>query len=261
MVDATPFEMIDAAKAGGFNAAGVRVHKGNPIPLALELVGKPALVRELRSHADGEGIAILDTEACALFGDTDVSVFDGALDVSAALGARFISATGCDPEPARLLENFVELCNKARARGITVAIEFLPYRQVRNVAEARALLEKARQPNAGMLIDALHLSRSGGSPDDVAALPPGMVTHLQLCDAQARIPSLDALPEEARYGRLYPGEGALWLDRLVDLMPEDMPIAFEVPVARTAALPVLERGRIAGEARRVFFERRASRAA
>lgn len=255
MVDARPDDLIAAALAGGFNAVGLRIRAGNPLPMPEEIVGRPDVIRRIRSRLQDAGLQLLDCEALAILPGTDVADFEPALDAAADLGARGVNATGCDPDLERTVDVFASLCEGAHARGLRVALEFLPYRSVRTLQDAQHVIARAGVSNAGVLVDALHLSRSGGDPQDLAQLPEGAVSHAQVCDAGATIPPLEALPEEARFGRLYPGDGALWLDRLAERLPPGLPLALEAPVKAYAGLPAVERGRLAGAAFRGWMAR------
>jgi sugar phosphate isomerase/epimerase len=96
----------------------------------------------------------------------------------------------------------------------------------------------AGRRNGGLLVDALHLSRSGGDPADVSALPPEFIMSAQLCDAPAIRPtSTEAIIQEARAGRLPPGQGDLPLSRLIAELPDHTTLSVEVP---NAGLPAEE---------------------
>jgi sugar phosphate isomerase/epimerase len=80
-------------------------------------------------------------------------------------------------------------------------------------------------------VDALHFDRSGGSPADLASVPPARLPFLHLCDAApATDRSMDALIATARGGRLPPGCGAIDLVGIVAAMPRGIPLALEVPM-------------------------------
>jgi hypothetical protein len=74
----------------------------------------------------------------------------------------------------------------------------------------------------------LHLSRSGGSPADLAAVDPALLPYLQVADAPAAVPvDLASLVDEARYGRLLPGEGVLPIRDVIEAVPM-VPLSFEL---------------------------------
>jgi sugar phosphate isomerase/epimerase len=109
------------------------------------------------------------------------------------------------------------------------------------------------QPNAGLLIDALHFYRAGGNPADLAKLDPALMPYFHLCDAYAAAPPAEGLRPEGRGGRFYPGEGELRLAELLRAMPAEIPIAVEAPCARYAGLSINERARICGAATRALL--------
>src|SRR5436190_11169964 len=108
-------------------------------------------------------------------------------------------------------------------------LEFIPYTQLRDLADAAALRAAAAPADAGLLVDALHLARSGGSPADIAGFDPALFSFVHLCDAPRMLPPADELRSEAREARLYPGEGELWLSEFVDAFPPDTPLVVEAP--------------------------------
>ena len=113
----------------------------------------------------------------------------------------------------------------------------------------------------GVLVDALHLARSGGTPAAVAALPPERIAYMQLCDAPAKAPPLEDLAHESRNYRLPPGEGELPLDELFDALPDDIPISVEVPRSVDAGRTTRERAVLAGDAARAYLTRYRARRA
>jgi sugar phosphate isomerase/epimerase len=130
----------------------------------------------------------------------------------------------------------------------------MPYLPVKNVAEAARLLRDAAQPNAGIIVDALHLARSGGSPADVAAIDPALIAYVQLCDAPRVRPATMERREESLHNRLYPGDGELPLFALMDALPRDVTIDLETPCAAHQHLSFDERARRAGDATRRFLK-------
>jgi len=115
-----------------------------------------------------------------------------------------------------------------------VVLEFLPIFTVGTLADAVAAVTEADRPNGAVLVDTLHLARSGGSPGDLTGVPTGLLPYLQIADAPAEPPGTEraALRDEALHGRLLPGEGALPLAAALAAVP-DVPLSLEL---RSAAL-------------------------
>ena len=58
MLEASPRELIDAAAAGGFDMAGLRVVPPQPPNLLMPGFDDPRFVRDVRKHSDDTGVAI-----------------------------------------------------------------------------------------------------------------------------------------------------------------------------------------------------------
>ena len=251
-LDATPEEFIDGAAAGGFEGCGLRIFPPKHAPDQYPIAVNPQWTRELKKRADDRGIRIWEAESFGIDRDTDVDAMRFALEAAAVLGAQWIVSGGIDDDESRLVANYAKLAEAAAGFGLGMAIEFMPSRPMRSLADALRVLAKVDHPNAKVLIDTLHLERSGGTPEDVGRVNLANLAYVQVCDAGqgAEGPplTLQALVEESRHGRLFPGEGVLPLTRLYDLLPADIPTSLEAPHARHAHLPPTERLKLAGAA-------------
>ena len=256
VIDADPIGLIDAAVAGGFDAVGLRIVAPMPTDtLAFPVIGNAPLVRRIKSHMAATGVRILDVEAVWLMPHTDIAALVPAFDLAVELGAEYVLTVGHDPDAGRLAANFSKLCEACHERGLRVMLEFIPYSEVGTLAQAHHLLTQTAPANAGLLVDALHLSRSGGNPAELAAYKPALFSYMHLCDAPAQPPPRESFRAEARGGRLYPGEGELWLSDFVAAFSVGTPVAIEAPAARHAGLSPLERAKLAGAAcRRLLGE-------
>ena len=135
-----------------------------------------------------------------------------------------------------------------------MCLEFAIYTGVRTLGDAVRFVRMSGRANASVLIDALHFSRSGGVPSEIAGIDASLLRYAQICDAAAVIPREPGdLMREARAGRLLPGEGALPLRDLVAALPAAIPLSVEAPVRATAGLPALERARRAYRSMRALL--------
>ena len=111
-----------------------------------------------------------------------------------------------------------------------------PIFTVGSLATAIDVVSRVGAPNSGILVDTLHLSRSGSTPAELAAAvaaQPGLVPYLQLADAPEAVPAdRTALRDEALNGRLLCGDGVLPIDDVVSAVP-GAPLSVEL---RSAAL-------------------------
>jgi sugar phosphate isomerase/epimerase len=92
------------------------------------------------------------------------------------------------------------------------------------------VIQDSRCSNCGILVDALHLARSGGDSVDLHALPSQAICSAQLCDAPAGRPATtESIIQEARAGRMLPGDGDSTLHRLLAEPPDRTALSVEVP--------------------------------
>ena len=89
------------------------------------------------------------------------------------------------------------------AAGTRVGIEFMPFSGVRTLADAVVLRE---QVGVGIVLDTLHLLRSGCAPAELDALAADDIACVQLADGSPEPER--PLAEESRVARLLPGAGA-----------------------------------------------------
>jgi sugar phosphate isomerase/epimerase len=247
VLDTTPPELVTVAAAAGFRTIGIRLTATPSVGVPpYDILREGPLLRETLLRLRDTGVSVLDTEFLRFEPDQPVGIPEGFLEVSARLGAKHVLVMSAEPEEARTLERFCELCDRAASYGLQVGLEFAIYTGVRTLAHAAQVIAKAKRSNASILIDALHFSRSGGLPAHVKTVDPSLFRYAQLCDASADMPAptdTPALIREARTGRLLPGEGVLPLAELVAALPATMPLAIEAPCRATADLPAVERAR------------------
>lgn len=256
---AHPVDQIEAAAAGGFASVGLRLVAPIGLPLEHPIVGDPKMLHAIKRAFADSGTTLLDVDALTLAATTSVAEFSPLLDVAAELGGRIVQVVVEDPVRPRASAAFSALCEAAAQRGLTVALEFMQWRAVKTIADARRFLAESASPNGAICVDCLHLSRSGGRPEDLVDMPVGQVAYVQLCDAPSKLPAPDQFVVEARTGRLFPGEGQLWLHDLLDRVPVDVVLSVEAPRWADRERSARERAILAGDATRRFLARRHAR--
>jgi sugar phosphate isomerase/epimerase len=255
ILDAGPVEQIRAAAAAGFDAVGLRLVPSEATDVTV--VGDAPMQREIKRLLADTGLSVVDMEIIRLLPDMDVATLLPALEVGAELGACYVLVTGNDPDPRRARENFASLCAAAAGFDLRVMLEFVSYRCVHTIEDAHQMIQEVGHAHAGICVDPLHLSRSGGNPEAIRPLDPSLFPYMQFCDARplsSTPPAAAELARESLSGRLYPGEGALWLPELLDALPAQLPLSVEAPCMQHAHLPPTERARLAAQATRKFLE-------
>lgn len=254
VIDAHPLELIDAAAAGAFDCIGLRLVAPTATDRIVPVVGQRPLIHQIKRRLSDTGVDVLDVEAIWLTAETDVESYLPVFDTAAQLGARNLLVVGNDADPARVTGNFARMCELSHPFGLKVMLEFIPYCHTSTLHAAHAIVVQSGCGNAGVLIDALHLSRSGATPADIAVLEPSMLAYCQICDARALPPSREELRAEARTDRFYPGRGQLPLLELMRALPPGIDVGVEAPCLEHAQRPVIERGHLCGMATMEFFK-------
>ncbi|MFP3558070.1 sugar phosphate isomerase/epimerase [Paraburkholderia sp. SIMBA_049] len=236
VLEYAPVEWVRLAGKAGFKGVGLRLHAATPGGIAYPITTGTDAHRELRDTLAGEGVTVLDVEFVPIVPDLDPKSFASLFETAASLGASCVSVSGDDSDEGRLVDNLAALAVLAKPFGLRVDLEFMCWRNVGTLAQARAAIERAAQPNLALVIDALHLSRAGSTPDDVAAIPQEAIGFVQLCDAPAALPANnDEAIREARTARLAPGDGALPLEALLRAAPPDVALSVEMPMPSVSA--------------------------
>lgn len=229
-LDAGALATIESARLAGFDGVGLR-------PTAAEL-GRRGAAELARAIADS-GLTLLDVEVIRLGTDEPAVEPERLLDFAAGLGAQFALVVSHHPDPGRTAQELDRLAGIAAGRRLRVALEFMRFTAVPTLASALDVVRQTGRADVGVIVDALHLQRSGGTPADLRAIPPGGLAYVQLCDAVAASPpDPRALAEEARHHRLLPGAGTLPLRELVGRLDRAVPLSVEVQsdeLARTIA--------------------------
>ena len=256
VLDATPPELVTVAAQAGFRKIGIRLAATPSVGVPpYDMLGNTPILRETLARLADTGVSVLDVEFLRFEPQITEGIPEGFLEAGARLGAQYVLVMSTEPLESRTLERFCDLCERARQYGLNVCLEFAIYTGVRTLADAVRLVHQSGCANASVLIDALHFSRSGGLPADIAGIDASLFKYAQICDAAPGMPSeTDDLIREARTGRLLPGEGALPLHDLVAALPDSIPLAIEAPVRATAGLPALERAQRAFRAMHALLE-------
>ena len=248
-----PPALLDVAGAAGFSSVSLRTWAAVPGGPEYPLLDGETLGRRTRERIDATGVGILQIELVSLARDVEIESYRPVLEGGAALGAARVVACGDDDDTV-VVERLAELCERADDLGMRVDVEFMPFRRLATLGQALAVVKRADRDNACVMVDALHLFRSGGSVADVAAALPSRIGVCQLCDAPLGGPADAELASEARERRLLPGDGELPLRDLVRALPAGVSLAAEVPnhVLFAGRAPA-DRARLAYEATAALF--------
>ncbi|MEZ5502481.1 MAG: sugar phosphate isomerase/epimerase [Halioglobus sp.] len=216
-----PEDAVYAAAEAGFSATGVWCDWQN-WPGARS----DALLRALART----GLCALDLEVVWLRPGEAIDTHDAMLEIGLEIGARNLLCVSSEPDIGMTKRRFAHLCSKAGEGTLRVVLEFLPITEIRSLAQALEVVHDVAHPAGGVLVDTLHLHRTGGSARDLRAVDPHLLPYLQLCDASAAL--VDGTPEglleDALYLRRLPGEGELPLKDILSELDPRLPLSLEI---------------------------------
>lgn len=254
---------VEATKAAGYAGLSLwRLHA----EAAIASLGSAEAVRDL---VLGAGLRVPIVEAMMPWdevnysaGMTDVEPF---FDLAEAYGAEHVLAVTMSTrrlEIAPAARRLREICARAGDRGLGIAIEFLPWSGIPDLATAWQIVESSGAENAGLLIDGWHWQRQPGGPcpELLRSIPADRFKIFQICDAAAE-PRSDPL-EECLVDRRLPGEGVVDLVGLVRIFEEigaDPILAPEVFNAALASKGANEMARIVRTATQTVLGSRIAR--
>jgi sugar phosphate isomerase/epimerase len=182
VLDAPPPQLVTAAARAGFDAVGVRVRPAADEP-AYPMLDDTQMMRETVARLADTGTRVLDVEVLRLRPDSRHEDALRILDAGVRLGARAALVICNDPDEARLVDRLAAVCAAAGERGLRACLEFMIFSSVRTLADALRIVQRTAHPAGAILVDALHLQRSGGTPAEVAATRNRLLPYAPLCDA------------------------------------------------------------------------------
>lgn len=217
-----PVETIGAAAAGGFDAVGLWIEPQN---------WTPEITRDCRAALADSGLELLDVEVIWLKPDSDMRQHKAVIDIGAELGAKNVLCVASDPDMAANAERLAELCRHAEGSSMRVALEFGVFTEVKNLHMAMAVLDNVGHPLRALLVDPIHVDRSGTLTHEIANVSPDLLPYAQFCDAPAERPDLqdfDAIITDAIDLRKQCGEGGLDLKGIYNALPDSIPLSIEL---------------------------------
>lgn len=249
VIETTPLALLEVAAQAGYARICTFVRSieglGGPV---FDLAADASERRATRARLEGLGLAVDVAYPFTISDRTREGDFERDLACAAELGARFANLLVFAREEGRILEETGRFHERARAHGLGAVVEMVPASSVKTLSQAAGLVRALGAPiGLGVNLDALHLYRSGQTPEAVDAFQ-AEIAYLQICDGPIETPP-EGRRVEASLQRLLPGEGGFDLVDLMKRLPE-VPASLEIPneAARLGGAGPVERARRAKEA-------------
>lgn len=215
--DVRPADVASVAAAAGFGGAGVWFDAET---------WTDATTNAVATAFAAADVVPLDIEPIILGRSIDPG--DRLVDVAMELGVRNVLIASGPAARGAVVERIGELADRVAGSDVRLVLEFLPIFTVSTLAEAYSIVAELGASDVGILVDTLHLDRSGGTVDELESIDRSLFPYVQVADAVGDAPTTrDALREEALHGRLLPGEGVLPLSGVLGAIP-DVPISVEL---------------------------------
>ena len=187
--------------------------------------------RDVVGHPEGEATAIARVRASGLrvtgfqvlrdfeglsghLHDYKVDIAKSMLQLGHALGAPLLlvcssTSTHATGELEAVVADLRKLAMLAVPLGMRVAYEALSWgRHAHQLAQAWAVVERAKHANLGLCVDSFHALANEGAVDTLDMIDPAKVFLVQLSDfLWQQIRSREERMETARHLRVFPGEG------------------------------------------------------
>lgn len=188
----------------------------------------PSTTRKLASILDDTGLITVDMEVVRMGTDKDRG--EALIDTAVELGVRNVLTVSSFDDPNETADRFATLCQRAAPAGLKVCIEFMRFTAVKTLSDALDIVVRSGQPNAGILVDLLHVFRSGTTYEDVRSVDPALFPYAQWCDGPTdpRGWSTLDLITDALDDRSIPGRGDLDAAGFRDLFTPEVPFSIEV---------------------------------
>ncbi len=236
MIGVPPARLADVAAGAGFDWFSLRLTPSPSTGVDHGHLGDARALEQLRRHIDDSGARLLDLEVIRMTGPESVAAATPLLEAAQALGARYVIATVEDDDPVRRVDTLAAMAQAAAAHGTAIAVEFMMFTASPTLIDAVDVIAAAGEPNVVVLPDVLHLTRSGGTLEQLAAVDPSLIPYAQICGAHGSGPAADAAAAraEAAKARLMPDEGDLPVREYVQALPASTILAPEAPLAGQA---------------------------
>ncbi|MEU9787211.1 sugar phosphate isomerase/epimerase [Streptomyces phaeochromogenes] len=111
---------------------------------------------------------------------------------------------------------FATLAAQADGVGARLAIEFLPWSNLKTVHDGLRLVETAGHPAGGLIIDVWHTERAHTPPADLADVPASRIVGVELNDADSEV--IGTLFEDTVRRRRLCGEGSFDLTGIISAL-------------------------------------------
>jgi sugar phosphate isomerase/epimerase len=196
-------------------------------------LGDLPLRRRMIAALRQRGVSVSLGEGFVVQPGSDLLDDRASLDLMSEFGVTRVNAVTMDPDLSRSFDQFAAFTEAAAQRGMETTMEFARSLTLTDLDTALSAVRHVGRPEFRLLIDTMHVARSGSTPADLAAVDPRLIGYVQLSDST--LPQRGATYRDDSSDRLVPGEGELPLVDILLALPAELPVGVEAPMRSLAA--------------------------
>ena len=184
---------IELAAAAGYDGIELWIND------IYDFIGRGGEVSDVEKALSNHGLIVPSVIAIRQWGEMDGWEYQLVKDearrrfaLGARLGATYIVATppleqeGQEHLPGR----YRDLLAIGREEGIRPTFEYISFfKSVSRLDDAWRIVQETDDPDATLILDAFHSWNSGGTLDDLRAIPPDRISHYHIDDADPAKPA------------------------------------------------------------------------
>lgn len=226
-----PVDQIYIAKQCGFDGVGLRtLSQGWPSDRTNSLTCKDMFIAVQRALSETQMI-LFDIELGRVTDNVDVSSYEEDFARGAELGARFVTASVWTDNITFAQQQFERMAQFASKYGMDLSLEFVPFSSIKSLKEALMWIQSLEASNVCVLIDLLHLYRSGYDNTILESIPENRMGCIHLCDGPGFIPPINHpdMIGVTRARRLYLGDGEIPVGEILSILKIPPYYAIELP--------------------------------
>jgi len=228
---------IDAAADAGFRLFG-------PDRFTLDAwVAAGHRLEDLAKQMERRDLRCGEIAACVFLAERERSLIEAenAARLAKALRPTWVQINAGVAFDSQSGETLERICDLIVPTGARVAIEYLPYIAVNNIATTRAFVEHVGTDRAGILVDSWHHFRGPDTYTELEALPLEYIAYVQFDDALPIVG--EDMAHETLHRRAMPGDGEFDLGGFCQRLRQkgyDGIVSVEVISAEWRARPLRE---------------------
>ena len=214
-----PARFVEVTAAAGWKATGVWFDQDSWSSITS---------REVKKRIDDKGIEAVDMEVIRLGKSMDKG--KALIEAACEVGAKNILVVSSLHSSEETADQLSHLCSLAEAGDIVICLEFMKFTSVKSLSDALDIIRLVDAQNIGILLDLLHVVRSGTTFKEIKACDPNLFPYAQWCDGNAQ-PFGWSDPElisDALDDRLLPTQGKLNALEFESLFDKGVPFSIEV---------------------------------